>query len=456
MEPTSKFDLILAGVQKFMKRGATAHLTNMINKLHPADVSRVLEHLESAEEKKELFDLVRDIQFKAYVLKELDPHSRSHLLDQLSDRDIASLLRQLSSDDVAEVMDGLQEEKREAVLNYLALEDSRKVQSVLAYPEETAGRLMNTDFLAMREDATVDEAVKQVREAKQRQIVFYLYVTNKEDRLVGVVSLRELLISPPGITIKRVMNPEVITVSADADQEEVARLVTRYNLLAIPVVDGEHRIEGIVTFDDVIDVLREEATEDIYKLAGAGSPEEALPLQASSLKTARFRLPWLLTTLFGTILSGGILWTFRLTLQEVVALVTFIPVIAAMGGTVGIQSSTVVVSGLATGRIEPAHLWRVFARELKVGLFMAVLCGLVVGAVAFLWYDHPMLGVVLAGAMFLAITVAAVLGALAPVTLNKLGIDPAISSGPFVTTFNDIMSLAIYLGLATLLLEYLQ
>ena len=347
-------------------------------------------------------------------------------------------------------------EKCEEVLKCMALEDSQKARSALGYPEGTAGRMMNTDYLSRQEGDTAGEAVKRVREASERQIVFYLYVTDRENRLTGVLSLRELLVAPPDSPLKKLMNPEVISVGTGTDQEEMARQVTRYNLLAIPVVDRENRIVGIITFDDVIDVLREEASEDILKLAGAGLPEEELVLYASSLKSARFRLPWLLTALFGTILCAGIIWSFRFTLHEVVALVAFIPVIAAMGGNVGVQSSTVVVRGLATGHIDPAHLWRVFAKELKVGLIMASVCGGIVGGVAYVWHGHGILGVVLGLSMFTAMTFAAAMGSLVPVFLQRQGIDPAVSSGPFVTTLNDITGLSIYLGLATLVLQYLK
>jgi magnesium transporter len=252
------------------------------------------------------------------------------------------------------------------------------------------------------------------------------------------------------------MNSEVISVTTDTDQEEVAKLVTRYNLLAIPVVDSDNKLAGIITFDDVIDVVREEATEDILKMAGAGTPEEEFFLHTSSLNAARYRLPWLLTTLFGTMITASIVWFFRFALHEVIALVTFMPVIAAMGGNVGVQSSTIVVRGLATGRIDLANLWKVVLREMRVGILMALACGFTLTLVAYIWHAHLMLGLVLGAAMFFAITVAAIMGTLVPVVLKKLNFDPAISSGPFVTTANDITGLVIYLGLATYLLQYLR
>ena len=452
----SKFDLILEGIHKFMRRGAIGHLTNMINKLHPADVGKVIEHLSTTHEKKEVFDLIRDVQVKARVIKEIDSLCRTEILTHMSSQEIVPILHELASDDVAAIMGELPPEKYQEVLKLMHHEDSQEVQDLLEHPKETAGRLMNTDFFSLPQETTVEQAIKEVRVASEKKMVFYIYVTNHEEQLVGVVSLRQLLVVPPDTPLQKIMNPEVISVTIDTDQEEMARQVTRYNLLAIPVVDKGNKLAGIITFDDVIDVVREEATEDILKMAGAGAPEEEFMLHTSSLNAVRHRLPWLLTTLFGTMITASIVWFFRFTLHEVIALVTFMPVIAAMGGNVGVQSSTIVVRGLATGRIDLSNLWKVVLRELKVGVLMALACGLTLTLMAYVWHAHLMLGAVLGAAMFFAITVAAITGALVPVVLKKMNFDPAISSGPFVTTANDITGLVIYLGLATYLLQYLR
>jgi magnesium transporter len=248
------------------------------------------------------------------------------------------------------------------------------------------------------------------------------------------------------------MTTDVISVVTDMDQEEVAKLVARYNILAIPVVDTDGKLVGIITVDDVVDVIREEATEDILKLAGAS---EADLFQMSSFRAARMRLPWLLTSLLGGLITGVFVWLFQPAILQVIALASFIPVITAMGGNIGLQTSTLVVRGLATGRIESADLRAVFVKELVVGLLMGMFCGTIVGLVAQAWRGPAMLGVVVGVSMFAAITVASVMGTLMPILLRRLGIDPAISSGPFVTAANDITGLVIYLGLATALLQHL-
>jgi magnesium transporter len=285
-------------------------------------------------------------------------------------------------------------------------------------------------------------------------MVFYVYVINDQQQLVGVLSLRQLLTVTPDTPLRDIMTTEVISVGTGMDQEEVAQQVARYNLLAVPVVDDNNRLVGIVTVDDVIDVLREEATEDIYKMAGTS--EEELLYGDRSLKIARLRLPWLITSLFGGVATGYLMWLFKATIEQIIALVTFVPVITGMGGNVGGQSSTIVVRGFATGRIDFSTLRQVFFKELRVGLIMGLVCGVVVGLVALMWHHNPYLGVVVGLAMIAAMVVAASMGVLAPSFFKKIGIDPAIASSPFVQTANDISGILIYFGTATLFLRLLH
>jgi magnesium transporter len=285
-------------------------------------------------------------------------------------------------------------------------------------------------------------------------MVFYVYVTDDYNHLVGVLSLRQLLTVPPSALLKDIMTTDVISVRTDIDQEEVAQLVAKYNILAIPVVDEGNKLMGIITVDDVIDVMREEATEDIYKMAG--SSDEELLYGYKSFKIARLRLPWLITNLFGGVITGYLMWQFKVTLKEVIALISFIPVITGMGGNVGGQSATIVVRGFATGRIDVNTMRQVFLKELRVGLIMGVVCGFTIGVVAFGWHHNPYLGLVVGLAMVTAMTVAAAMGVLAPAFFKKLGVDPAIASTPFVQTANDITGILIYFGTATIFLDYLR
>jgi magnesium transporter len=426
----------------------------MVDKMHPADIAKVIRHLSSGQEKRTIFDLIKKLDIKATVISEIDTASSKEILSDMPATEVVMILKELPTDDTADILGELPEDKAKGILQLMRKEDSLEVEGLLKYPEETAGGIMTTSFFALQEDVTAQEAIRRLQEEKEAEMVFYIYVVDQQERLVGVISLRQLLLVPPDTPLRKIMTTEVLSVHTDLDQEEVARQVARYNLLALPVVDRENRLVGIITVDDVIDVIREEATEDILKMAGTA--EEELLLTISSFNAARFRLPWLLTNLVGGIVTGGFLWFFRLAIQEVIALASFIPVITAMGGNIGLQTSTIMVRGMATGRIELADIWKVFFKELRVGALMGFICGFIVGVVAELWHGNLMLGVVVGVSMFIAITVAAAMGTLVPVLLKRLGVDPAISAGPFVTTANDITGLVIYLSLATTLLRYLR
>jgi magnesium transporter len=257
----------------------------------------------------------------------------------------------------------------------------------------------------------------------------------------------------PATPLKNIMTRDVMSVTVDMDQEEVARQVASYNLLAIPVVEKDGRLAGIITVDDVVDVIREEATEDMLKMAGA--IEEDTVSKSSSLGSARLRLPWLFTNLVGSLLSGAILWYFRYTIQEVVAIVSFIPVIAAMGGNVGLQSSTLIIRGLATGLVELTDVWTVFFREVKIGLVMGLACGVILTIVG--WGLHQgFLGVVVGVSLVIAFLVSTSMATIMPIVLKRMGVDPAVAAGPFVTTANDITGITIYLTLATIFLDQLR
>ena len=451
---TTRYEIILETVQRLLRRGAIANLSNMVNKMHPADIAKVIRHLVTTQEKRTIFDLIKEVENKGTVISEIDVPSGREILGDMSSPEVVKILKELPADDVADILGEFPPEKAKEILQLMEKEDSLEVEGLLKYSDETAGGIMTTNFFALQEDITAQDAIKRLQEEREAEMVFYIYVVDPKKRLAGVLSLRQLLLVPPKKTLQEIMTTEVFSVHTDEDQEEVARQVARYNLLALPVVDSENQLVGIITVDDVIDVIREEATEDILKMAG--TTEEEVLLNTSSIKAARLRLPWLLTNLVGGIITGGFLWFFRLAIQEVIALATFIPVITATGGNIGLQTSTIMVRGLATGRIELTDVWKVFFKELRVGGLMGFICGSIVGIVADLWHGNVMLGVVVGISMFFAITIAAAMGTLAPVVLKRLGVDPAISSGPFVTTANDISGLIIYLSLATVLLHYLR
>jgi magnesium transporter len=449
----TKPDIVLTSVQRLLRRGAITNLAKMLGRMHPADIAKVILHLSSPKEKREVFELVRGESKRGQVLSELDGDSITQVLADLLPSDVAWLLKDLGPDDVAYILGVLPEDRAKDILALMKTEHSTEVADILKYPKDTAGGIMTTEFFALSEDATAQDAIRRLQQATDAEMVFYIYVTDKDDHLVGVLSLRQLLTVPPSTPLKNIAARDVISVTVDMDQEEVARQVASYNLLAIPVVDKEGTLVGIITVDDVVDVIREEATEDMLKMAGA--IEEETVTKSSSLAAAKVRLPWLFTNLVGSLLSGAILWEFRYTIQEVVAIVSFIPVIAAMGGNVGLQSSTLIIRGLATGLVELSDVWTVFFREVRIGLLMGVACGMIVTAVGWIWHQG-FLGVVVGVSLLMAFLVSTSMATFMPIVLKRMGIDPAVAAGPFVTTANDITGITIYLTLATIFMEYLR
>lgn len=450
----TKFDLLLASFQRLLRRGAITNLGKMLARLHPADIAKVIAHLSSPKEKRTVFELVRGESQRGQVLSELDAGSIQQVLADLAPPDVAWLLKDLGPDDVADILGVLPEEQAKEILTLMKTEDSTEIADLLKYPKDSAGSIMTTEFFSLSEDTTAQEAIRRLQRATDAEMVFYIYVTDKEDHLVGVLSLRQLLTVPPDTPLKNIMARDVMSVSVDMDQEEVARQVARYNLLAIPVVEKDNTLVGIITVDDVVDVIREEATEDMLKMAGA--TEEDTFMKSSSLDSARRRLPWLFTNLAGSLFSGAILWYFRYTIQEVVAIVSFIPVIAAMGGNVGLQSSTLIIRGLATGRIELTDVWKVFFREVGIGLLLGLACGVLLTLTGFLWHGQGFLGMVVGASILMAFLVSTSMATIMPIFLKRMGVDPAVAAGPFVTTANDITGISIYLTLATILLEHLK
>jgi magnesium transporter len=450
----TKFDLVLVSFQRLLRRGAISNLAKMLGRMHPADVAKVIAHLPSVKDKRTLFELVRGEVERGQVLSEMDQTSVEQVLSEIPAGEVAMLLKDVGADDVADILGVLPEEQASQILSLMKTEDSTEIADLLKYPKDTAGSIMTTEFFALSEDATAQDAIRRLQHATDAEMVFYIYVTDKEDHLVGILSLRQLLTVPPLTPLKHIMTRDVISVTVDVDQEEVARQVARYNLLALPVTEKDGTLVGIVTVDDVVDVIREEATEDMLKMAGAVEGDHHL--KSSSLDAARSRLPWLFTNLIGSLVSGWILWLFRFTLQEVVAIVSFLPVIAAMGGNVGLQSSTLIIRGLATGRIELSDVWNVFFREVRIGFLLGLSCGLILIGVGWLWHGQVFLGMVVGASVTIAFLVSTSMATIMPIVLKRVGVDPAVAAGPFVTTANDITGITIYLTLATVLLEYLK
>jgi magnesium transporter len=446
---TDRNKILVESIKRLLRRGATTHLANIVNKTHAADLSVVFRSL-SLSQQRELFGMIADIEQKGILFRELDEDTFSDFIAEMDLEEVVEILEEMPNDDVADLLGRLPEEQSKSILEKMRKEESEEVEDLLRYEDDTAGGIMVRDFIALTEDTTAKAAIESLqKEHSEVEMPFYLYVVDNYGKLVGVSSLRQLVLVPPETPLKDLMTTDVFSVQTNMDQEEVAKIVARYDILAVPVVDEAHRLVGIVTVDDVIDIFRREATEDILKMAGAG--EEFVETK-SIIKSTRIRLPWLFASCVGGIIAFFIITKFEGSLNKIAALAAFIPVIMGMGGNIGTQSSTIVVRGLATGRINTRDLWAVVFKELSIGLILGVVYGLVIGTVAHARYSMEALAVAVCMAVVSSMSVAALVGSLVPMGFARINIDPAIATGPFVTTAVDIISVSFYFIIATTLL----
>ncbi|HEX9638947.1 MAG TPA: magnesium transporter [Acidobacteriota bacterium] len=438
-------------VGKMLRRGAPQRVLRLIKPVGAEELVRVLNRLTPREAQK-LFGLLErdDFHKSVAVLGELPGEVAVPLLEPLPDQDVARLLAELEPPIAAEHLTAFDDERRDAILERMHAPQRSEVEGTLQYAPDTAGRVMSTEVFALPEDTLVRDAIAWLQNRSGLEDVFYLYVLDTAERLVGVVSLRQLLLNAPDTPLRSMLNPDVIRVGTDTDQEEVAKLVARYDILAIPVVDHNGRLVGQVAVDDVVDIVREEATEDFLRMAGMQEEELAL---RSPWRSMRVRLPWLLASFAGGLVATQVVGSFGSLIGRIVALAAFIPVINGMGGNVGTQSATIVVSGLATGRLHVRQLWSVLWRELRVAVMLGVFYGLCLGLAAEFLFPQPgLLGLVVGVSMLTSMSIAALVGTFLPMLFKRLHIDPAVATGPFVTTSVDVLGLLSYLGVALLLL----
>lgn len=442
--------ILVDTIKRLLRRGAAPHLHKIVNKTHAADLAAVFRLL-TLQEQEALFNCVESVELKAMLFSELEDELLVKLIEDMRVEEVAEILGQMPNDDVADLIGKLSEERAQALLHLMTNEDSREVEDLLRYHEQTAGGIMLPDFIALKEEATAREAIEALqKDYVDIEMPFYLYVVDDHGRLVGVISLRQLVVVPPETRLRSIMATDVVSVQTNMDQEEVARIVARYNILAVPVVDENNVLVGIVTVDDVIDIIREEATEDILKMAGAG---EGLIESQSVIKSTRIRMPWLLASWFGGVVAFMIIGHFEDVLNEFVYLAAFIPIIMGMGGNIGTQSCTIVVRGIATGRIDIKQMWTVVLKEFAIGFLLGFAYGALLGVVAGFRYDLWLLGVTVGTAVVTSMTIAAIVGSLMPMVFVRIHIDPAVATGPFVTTSIDILSVFFYFQIATYLLH---
>ena len=453
MPAQRRIDLVLESVKRLQRIGANANLLNLLQKQHPADLAQVFGELTERDRRDSFALLVeRYSRLAMEAISELGPEDGAAMLADRSAEDLAELLQELPSDDAAALIEHLPKTLSIAVLDLLERREAGDVQNLLEYAEQTAGRIMNPNVFALSEDLTAGEAIAALQTSRDVEMVFYLYVVDLRRHLVGVVSLRRLLLVSTETPLKRIMTTDIMSARVDTDQEEVARIVASYNLLAIPVVDEEHKLAGIITVDDVIDVIKDEATEDIYRLAGMAGDEHISTPPGEAL---RKRLPWLGVNLVTAIMAAAVVALFQETISQVVALAVFMPVVAGMGGNAATQTLTVTVRGIALGELTWGNSRKALVKEIVIGLGNGLVLGFVAAGVAWAMQGNPVLGLILGLAMVLNMLVAATAGTLIPIVLRALNIDPALASAVFITTLTDVFGFLSFLGLGTLFLRYL-
>jgi magnesium transporter len=442
--------ILVDSIKRLLRRQASNHLRKIVNKTHAADLSVVFRFLSLYDQHK-LFEMIEDIQQKGVLFSELDEGAFLAFSDGVDLDELVEILENMPTDDVADLIGRLPEERSKAILEQMEKEGSEEVEDLLRYGDDTAGGIMVPDFIALREDTTAKEAIKSLqKEYLDVEMPFYLYVVDEYGNLVGVSSLRQLVVVPPETLLKDFMSTDVFSVKTSMDQEEVAKIVALYDILAVPVVDETNKLVGIVTVDDVIDIFREEATEDILKMAGV-SGEEFIETQ-SVLRSTRIRLPWLFASCIGGLIAFFIIGHFEESLKKLAYLAAFIPVIMGMGGNIGTQTSTIVVRGLATGRLNIRDAWSVILKELTVGLILGVIYGSLIGIVAQFQYSAQMVAISVGLAVISSMSIAALVGSLVPMIFARINIDPAVATGPFVTTAIDIIAVFLYFQIATILI----
>lgn len=431
--------------RSLIEGGRMEELDAFLGALHSADIAEILGELETAQQ---IIVLKRlDNELAAEVLTELDSKSGQALLQLLTDHEVVALLGELPSDDAADLMSTLPPEKTERVEALLPSEEREEIQELLEFGPETAGGLMQVERVWVRDDSSIQDAIDFVRRvADEVESPQRVYVVSESDQLVGVLSIMDLVLKEPMVKVGDVMETNVPSVPVDMDQEQVAALFSKYDEFTMPVVDAAGRLVGRITMDDIIDVMEEEATEDITAIAGTNDQELG---ETSILRVSRSRLPWLVTGLLGQVVGAALMSRYETSLTTFVVLAFFIPLIVGTAGNIGIQAAVVVVRELALGQIDLLGMGRRVFKEIQVAFLNGLVLGGVLFGLVYLWRHDAGLGLLLWGSLLLVIFVAAFMGSSIPLLLHRWRIDPAIAAGPFVTVSNDIIGMAIYLTLAT-------
>jgi magnesium transporter len=437
---------LLNDIRELIHEDVRIGLLNILADLHPADIADLVENV-GPEERQYLFDLLTP-DVAGEVLAELGGSARDDVLSFLSPEKITTIVSELESDDAADLLAGLPRHVASRILKAIEADEAARVESLLRYREDSAGGIMGTEVLTVQATDTVKTAIRKAREFARRGLQLdVLYVVDASGVLLGFLPVGDLIIEGPGRRMAKVMR-SAVSVTAETDQEEVANIIEKYDLVSVPVVNDRNQVIGRITVDDVVDVIKEEATEDIERMAGLAGTEET---SSSVFATSRIRLPWLFVGFIGEMLSAMVLKSFQASLDEIIASAFLIPIIMAMGGNAGIQSSAIVVRGLATGEVQAAKVGRRLGKEAGIAIVNGLILSAALFAVCFYWLGDLRFGLVAGLALMVVITNATIVGAMIPLVLDRLKVDPAIATGPFITTTNDSLGLLIYFWFISLM-----
>ncbi|HJO21181.1 MAG TPA: magnesium transporter [Candidatus Marinimicrobia bacterium] len=448
---STEISLLRRTIQRLLRRKADANLTKILRKTHPADVALLMRGFGNSDQKN-IFNLCPTFSHKAKVLEELDEALIENMLIDESSTNISKMFIYLDTNDQAAIIGMFPEEKQKEILEKIEVEDLEDVEEIMSYPDDSAGSIMTKETFTLNQNTTIKESIKKLQAVPENDKIFYVYILDNKEKLVGVVSLRNLVTSKNTKKLKDIMIKDIHAATSETDQEEVAKTVAQYNYLALPVVNRQNRFLGVVTIDDVVDIVREEASEDFLQMAGVGKDREIL--LKSPIENAQSRAPWIFASLIGGICAAAIIGYFDHLIKEMIVLASFIPVIIGIGGNIGTQSSTIIVRGLATGRVDVGNTFSLVTKEIIVGAILGTLYGALIG-----FASEPItgtqienLGLVIGLSIGCSMTIATAVGASVPLILKKLSFDPAISTGPFVTTAIDILGVALYFTIASCVL----
>ena len=448
---STEISLLKTTIERLLRRKASTNLTKIIRKTHPADIAMIMRGL-NIDNQKNLFKLSPTFAYKAEILEDLAESLIQHLLSEESITNISKIFRHLGTNAQAMIVSMLPKESQNPILEKLEAEDLEDVEEIMSYADDSAGSVMTKETFMLNQSLTVKKAITELQSYPDNERVFYVYVVDNKEKLVGVISLRNLVTSKSTKKLREIMIRDIHVVTSDTDQEEVAKIVAQYNYLALPVVNKRNRFLGIVTIDDIVDIIRQEASEDFLQMAGVGKDREIL--LKSPVGNAQSRAAWIFASLIGGVCAAAIIGYFDSLLQEMIVLAAFIPVIIGIGGNVGTQSSTIIVRGIATGRVDVDNSFVLIIKEILVGAILGILYGALIGFCSELITGNalPNLGLVIGLSIGASMTIATAVGASVPLLLKKLDFDPAISTGPFVTTAIDILGVALYFLIASQIL----